>query len=367
VDERGCTLESLEMRTVFSGFFNNKRIVITGHTGFKGSWLCHVLSWLGAEVHGLALQPESMSHFNVAETETLIQHNLVDINDAAAIISAIKDLDPQLIIHLAAQPLVRLSYDDPLATLQTNIMGSANVMQAALLCERKPVVAMITSDKCYENKERDAGYSETEPMGGHDPYSASKGAAELVIQAFARSFFQPNQQSLLSLRGGNVIGGGDWAKDRIMTDIVNGLKDAKVPELRNPSATRPWQHVLDVINGYLSAILYVANQSAGTFESFNIGPMQENVANVGTLANKACQLWGGGIVPKVAVNVDQPHEARLLQLNISKALAMLDWKPKYDLDASLAQTISWYRAFQDGRAMPEFTLSQIEDFFVAEG
>lgn len=366
MDERGCTLENLEMRTVFSGVFNNKRIVVTGHTGFKGSWLCHVLSRLGAEVHGFALQPETKSHFNVAETEKLIHHSIVDINDAAAIIGAIKDVDPQVIIHLAAQPLVRLSYDDPLATMQTNIMGSANVMQAALLCKSKPVVAMITSDKCYENKERVAGYSETEPMGGHDPYSASKGAAELVIQAFARSFFQTRQQSLLSLRGGNVIGGGDWAKDRIMTDIVNALKDARSPELRNPSATRPWQHVLDVINGYLSAILYVANQPSGTFESFNIGPTHENVADVGTLASKACHLWGGDIVPKILGNAEQPREATFLQLNIAKALTTLDWNPRYDLDVAIAHTISWYKAFQDGRSMPEFTMSQIEDFFEAE-
>lgn len=349
-----------------SDFFSGKRIVLTGHTGFKGSWTSHVLAYFGAEVHGIALKQEDVSHFNAAGTSSLIQNNLIDINDASAIIAAIGRINPHVIIHLAAQPLVRRSYDDPLDTLQTNIIGSANVMQAAISCQSKPVVAMITSDKCYENREISMGYRESEPMGGHDPYSASKGAAELVIRGFARSFFCPRQQSILSLRGGNVIGGGDWAQDRIIPDIINALMLSKQPKLRNPIAIRPWQHVLDVVSGYLAAILYAAHQPSGSYECFNIGPMPENVTDVRTLADRACHLWGDGVFPTVCESAAQPHEAKLLQLDITKALTRLDWKPTYDFDAALAHTISWYKAHQDGQDMFEFTKSQIANFFRVE-
>lgn len=359
-------MESLEMSKAFSDFFSNKRIVLTGHTGFKGSWTSHVLAYLGAELHGIALKPEVVSHFNAAGTSSLIHNNLIDINDAEAIGSAIRHIKPHVIMHFAAQPLVRRSYDDPIDTLQTNIMGSANVMQAALSCQSKPIVAMITSDKCYENQEREIGYLEHEPMGGHDPYSASKGAAELVIQGFARSFFKPRQQSILSLRGGNVIGGGDWAQDRIIPDIVGALTRSQQPKLRNPSATRPWQHVLDVINGYLAAIRFIAYQPPGTYDCFNIGPMPENVMDVRTLAERACQLWGNGLLPSVVEDSRQPYEAKLLQLDITKALTQLDWVPLYGFDAALAHTMSWYRVHQDGQDMFEFTRTQIANFFHSE-
>ena len=355
------------MTKEFSGFFEHKRVLVTGHSGFKGSWLCHVLAYLGSEVHGIALEPEPRSHFVFSGTESLVDHNVIDINDSDRTIEAIRNINPDIIMHLAAQPLVRLSYEDPLGTLATNVIGSANVMEGALLCSSKPLVAMITSDKCYENQEQTAGYNEHEPMGGHDPYSASKGAAELVIRAFARSFFLPEKQSILALRGGNVIGGGDWAKDRIMTDIVDALMSNREPELRNPHATRPWQHVLDVVNGYLSAVKYMSDQPRGSYDCFNIGPMQENVADVLSLTTKACQSWGSGLGPKLVGNVGQPHEAKLLQLDISKALHDLDWVPKYGLDASLDQTMAWYRAHQAGEQMSKFTTSQIKKFFQISG
>ena len=220
---------------------------------------------------------------------------------------------------------------DPLGTLGTNVIGSANVMEGARQCPSKPLVAMITSDKCYENQERTSGYSEYEPMGGHDPYSASKGAAELVIRAFARSFFLPEKQSILALRGGNGIGGGDWAKDRIMTDIVDALMSNREPELRNPHATRPWQHVLDVVNGYLSAVKYMSDQPRGSYDCFNIGPMQENITDVLSLTTKACQSWGSGIGPKLLV-VGQPMSQASSWTY--QALHDLDWAPKYGLDQS---------------------------------
>ena len=355
------------MKKEFSGFFEGKRVLVTGHTGFKGSWLCHVLSYLGSEVHGIALNAEPKSHFVISGTESLVHHNVKDINHADDTIQTIQTINPDILIHLAAQPLVRLSYEDPLETLGTNVMGSANVMQGARRCAGKPLIAMITSDKCYENQEKTAGYNEHEPMGGHDPYSASKGAAELVIKAFARSFFLPEKQSIIALRGGNVIGGGDWAKDRIMTDIVDALMSNSQPELRNPYATRPWQHVLDAVNGYLAAVKFLSDQPQGTYDCFNIGPMQENVADVLSLATKACQSWGGHIVPKMIGNAGQPHEAMLLQLDISKALHDLEWVPQYGFDASLNRTIAWYSAYQSGKQMSEFTTSQIEEFFQTLG
>ncbi|MGB1095454.1 MAG: CDP-glucose 4,6-dehydratase [Paracoccaceae bacterium] len=351
------------MTKEFSGFFEHKCVLVTGHTGFKGSWLCHVLAYLGSEVHGIALDPEPRSHFVISGTESLVHHNVIDINDADRTTETIRTIDPEIILHLAAQPLVRLSYEDPLGTLGTNVIGSANVMEGALQCASKPLVAMITSDKCYENQEQIVGYSENEPMGGHDPYSASKGAAELIIKAFARSFFLPEKQSILALRGGNVIGGGDWAKDRIMTDIVDALMSNRQPELRNPYATRPWQHVLDVVNGYLSAVKYLSDQPQGTYDCFNIGPMQENVADVLSLAAKACQYWGTSIVPKLVGNARQPHEAKLLHLDISKALHDLRWAPKYGFDKSLEQTMAWYRAYKSGKQMSKFTTCQIQNFF----
>jgi len=356
-------MAGLEMKGGFSGFFERKRVLVTGHTGFKGSWLCHVLDCLGSEVYGIALDADPRSHFAVSGTERLVHHHVIDINNADHTIELIRTINPDIIVHLAAQALVRPSYEDPLGTIGTNVIGSANVMEGGRQCTNKPLIAMITSDKCYDNQERTAGYTEQDPMGGHDPYSASKGAAELLIKAFAKSFFIPERQSVLALRGGNVIGGGDWAKDRIITDVVEALMDSREPELRHPYAIRPWQHVLDVVNGYLSAVKFLSEQPRGTYDCFNIGPRQENVADVVSIATKACRLWGSGIGPKLVGNAGQPHEARLLQLDISKALSKLNWTPIYDLDTSLEETIAWYSAYQAGNQMSKFTTSQIEKFF----
>lgn len=344
-------------------FFRGKRIFLTGHTGFKGGWLCHVLHHLGADVIGLALEPEAKSFFNSCRTDKIIRHNIGDINDYKNLENILCDSKPDIVIHMAAQPLVRLSYEIPLATLQTNIIGTANVLIAAHACEIQPLVAIITSDKCYENIETDIPYTETDRMGGHDPYSASKGAAEIVTASLVKSFHKNNGQSVLSLRGGNVIGGGDWALDRIMTDMIEALSEKRAPIIRSPKALRAWQHVLDVLSGYLSAIMYLSQQTPGTFDQFNIGPLAQNEADVTKLANSVCNHWGGGIKPDLTPVQADLHEAKLLKLDISKALNKLEWLPKFGFEETVEQTVDWYKAENEGEDMTSFTKRQIYEYF----
>ena len=347
-------------------FLKGKSVFLTGHTGFKGSWLCHVLKTFGAEVTGFSLPAAGKCHFLSCETGTIVNHIIGDINSYTDLETAMVAADPDIVIHMAAQPLVRLSYERPLETMQTNIMGTANVLAAALKCDKKPVFACVTSDKCYENFEVDTPYKETDRIGGHDPYSASKGAAELVAASFAKSFYMKSNQSILTLRGGNVVGGGDWSKDRIMTDIVSALSSDTSPIIRNPSAIRPWQHVLDVLQGYLLAIEQVAGLPSCCFEQFNIGPEPQNEASVGALAVMACSAWGGDICPEICANEAELHEAKLLRLDVSKAAEILNWRPKYGLSATISKTIEWYRAESTGSSMSEFTEQQIVEYFYGE-
>lgn len=346
-----------------ANFLRGKSIFLTGHTGFKGSWLCHILKYFGADVTGFSLSAVENCHFRSCNTETIVNNVIGDINCYDDLETAMFAADPDIIIHMAAQPLVRLSYDQPLETMQTNIMGTANVLAVALKCHKKPLLACITSDKCYENLETNTFYKETDRMGGHDPYSASKGAAELVVSSFAKSFFAKNKQSLLTLRGGNVIGGGDWSADRIMTDIVNALSAQTPPIIRNPMSIRPWQHILDVLQGYLLAIENVAERQEACFEQFNIGPEVENEASVGTLAAMACSAWGSDINPEVLRNVTDVHEAKLLRLDVSKAAEVLKWRPKYGFEKTVLKTIEWYRTELSGKSMSSYTDRQIVDYF----
>lgn len=345
-------------------FFRGKRVFLTGHTGFKGGWLCHVLHHFGADVTGLALEPDTKSFFNSCHLDKIIRHNIGDINEYNNLEKILCRSKPDIIIHMAAQPLVRLSYETPLATLQTNIIGTANVLMAAQASGNQPLVAIITSDKCYENIETDVPYTEADRMGGHDPYSASKGAAEIVTASFANSFYKNNGQSLLSLRGGNVIGGGDWALDRIMTDLIKALLENSAPKIRSPKALRPWQHILDVLSGYLSAIMYLSQQAPGTFDQFNIGPLPQNEADVTKLANFVCDYWGGSIKPDLSSVQADFHEAKLLRLDISKALEKLDWSPKFGFEKTVQTTVDWYKAESEGENMTSFTKQQINDYFV---
>ena len=347
-----------------SKFLCGKKIFVTGHTGFKGSWLCFVLHKFGADVTGFSLQPEEKSLFQAANVASFVNHNIGDINTVGDLKTQLLLCEPDIVIHLAAQPLVRLSYELPLTTFQTNVMGTANLLHAANECPKKPIVAIITSDKCYENRETNRPYVETDPMGGHDPYSASKGAAELISRSFAKSFYLKNNQSIITLRGGNVIGGGDWSDDRIMTDLVAALRSNERPVLRSPKSIRPWQHILDVISGYLTAIQYASSQENATFEQFNIGPTSTNIASVCELATLVCNNWGNKLRPLYATESADLHEAKILKLDISKARQVLGWQPKYDLKETVSKTVAWYLSHEMGADMFEVTTHQVNDYFL---
>ena len=338
-------------------------VLITGHTGFKGSWLCHLLTQFGVHVVGFALEAEPKSHFVASGTNKLVHSHLGDINDFDHLSRVMNECMPHLVIHMAAQPLVLESYRTPVATFQTNVIGTANVLQAAFECKSEPIVAVITSDKCYENLEKADAFNEGDRMGGADPYSSSKGCAELVAASYGSSFFLGNGRKLLTLRGGNVLGGGDWAKDRIMTDIVTSLAADKRPSIRSPNSIRPWQHILDVLNGYMSAILHVRRQSGAVFDSFNIGPLKGNVESVATLSECACSCWGGELVPEYLAETDEVHEARILKLNIDKALRLLNWAPLLSFTETVSLTVDWYRAFYAGEDARVITQEQIDRYF----
>lgn len=343
--------------------FKNQRIFVTGHTGFKGSWLCHILYELGADVYGFSLPAKARSHYNSANTIDLLTHIEGDINNYTDIKREINFVKPDLVIHMAAQPLVRYSYSQPLETFQTNGIGTANLLNSCYECETIPHILIVTSDKCYENKERGNAFKESDPMGGKDPYSASKGVAELITASFAESFFIPAGKSISSVRGGNVLGGGDWSEDRIMTDIVESLSKEKAPTIRNPNAIRPWQHVLDVLFGYLAVINYSRDSIKPEFHSFNIGPYPENILNVLELTKKSCQIWGTNKDPIIKSNTSDYGEANFLKLDIQKALNLLEWEPRYSIEQTIEKTISWYKAENEGQEMSGFTKKQIQAYF----
>lgn len=345
-------------------FFSGKRVFLTGHTGFKGGWLCHVLHKFDANVTGFALEPEKRGIFRSCNTQAIINHNIGDVNDYDKVEKALFESEPDLVIHMAAQPLVTASYGMPLATFGTNILGTANVLMAAHNCQSRPIVAVVTSDKCYENFETTTPYKETDRMGGRDPYSASKGAAEIVTSSLAKSFLQQSAQSVLTLRGGNVIGGGDWAKDRIMTDMIEALLANRSPIIRSPQSIRPWQHVLDVLSGYLAAIVALDQLPAGSFDQYNIGPCSDNEANVSRLAGFVCDYWGSGVKPDMSTAKVDLHEAKILKLDIKKALDQLDWAPKFNFETTVKKTVDWYKAESKGEDMASFTLKQINNYFM---
>ena len=357
----------------FTTTFSGKRVFLTGHTGFKGSWLALWLARLGARVYGYALPPPTEpSNFVLSGVEKLVVgHTLADIRDARALTAALDAAQPDLIFHLAAQPLVRLSYEQPQETFDVNVMGTACLLDAVRGLRRPCAVVVVTSDKCYENVGHERGYCESDPMGGFDPYSASKGATELLVASYRRSFFHPERLAehgvrLATARAGNVIGGGDWARDRIVTDMVASLVAGTPIPVRNPHAVRPWQHVLEPLSGYLTlaAALLDANSVApglqpevagsspiphrsgdapATFcAGWNFGPVCGGEFTVGELAGAFVQAWGGGSWQDVS-QPGQPHEAAILRLNIDQAGRELGWHPRWDCAETVARTARWYR------------------------
>jgi CDP-glucose 4,6-dehydratase len=341
-------------------FWHGKRVFLTGHTGFKGGWLALWLSAMGARVHGFALaSPTQPNLFEAARIEGAVQHEIGDIRDAAALGASLRRGAPDIVIHMAAQPLVLRSYEQPVETYATNVMGTVHLLEAARACGTALTTLIVTSDKCYENRDIIWGYREHDRMGGHDPYSSSKGCAELVTAAYAGSFFAG--RALGSVRAGNVIGGGDWARDRLMTDLIAALLAGRAPILRAPGAVRPWQHVLDPLAGYLVAIESLAAQPRAG-EAWNFGPDPGGDVTVGELADRVCTLWGGDIRPVVESSPAGGKEAGLLTLDSTKARRDLGWRPRWPIDRALAETVRWYRAWREGADMRALTLGQIADY-----
>jgi len=349
------------MELIEKNFWQGKRVFITGHTGFKGSWLSLWLSSLGTQVKGYALTPPtSPSLFNEARVNLIIDSQIGDIRDQEALHESMTSFNPDVLIHMAAQPLVRYSYDAPIETYEVNVIGTAKVLEVARSCPSLKVIVNITTDKCYENDERLQGYKEDDPMGGHDPYSSSKGCAELVTSAYRRSFFQDQGVSLASVRAGNVIGGGDWADDRLIPDILRSFEKNKPVVIRNPKATRPWQHVLEPLSGYLVLAQKMYNDHREYAEGWNFGPNEEDVKPVDWILNKMISKW-----PDSSWELDDdshPHEAGFLKLDISKAESKLGWKPVWELSHTIDKIISWHKAWLDKEDMQAVCLAEIEEY-----
>lgn len=349
---------------MFSGIYRGRRVLVTGHTGFKGSWLCEWLLDLGAQVSGYALAPETdPALFTLlGHHQRLHSSRIGDVRSASAVLAAVKEIRPEIIFHLAAQPLVRLSYREPAATWETNVQGTINVLEAARAVPGVTACVVVTSDKCYENREQVWGYRENDPMGGHDPYSSSKGAAELAVASWRRSFFQdPSSCRLASGRAGNVIGGGDWAAERLVVDCIKAIAAGRPLALRHPLATRPWQHVLEPLSGYLHLAAKLCAQGGERFaEGWNFGPADASVTTVEHLARRLIHAWGAGKLE--ASQGNHLHEAGLLKLDVSKARAQLAWHGIWDVDRTIDETVAWYRAHISGADVCTLTRKQIADY-----
>lgn len=339
--------------------YKDKKIFLTGHTGFKGGWLALWLKSLGADVLGYSLEPNTNpSLFEVCQIDKQIKSVFGNILDVEKLEKTIKDFNPDMVFHLAAQPLVRLSYSEPVETYKTNVIGTLNVLESARKCSNVKVFVNVTTDKCYENKEVQRGYKEDEPMGGHDMYSSSKGCVEIMSASFRRSFLQgAKPYAMATARAGNVIGGGDWALDRLIPDCVKFINENKPIEIRNPVAVRPWQHVLEPLSGYLTLGEKLFEDGEKYAQGFNFGPNEDSVLTVADVAQRVVSFYGKGEV--VVHKKDDLHEANLLMLNIEKAKKVLSWTPTYNADEAIRETVEWYKRFYSGEKMLDFTFEQI--------
>jgi CDP-glucose 4,6-dehydratase len=345
-------------------FWRGKRVLVTGHTGFKGSWLSLWLQSVGAEVIGYSLPtPTTPSLYEAARVAKGMTSIHGDVRELDPLVETIKKERPEIVFHLAAQPLVRLSYEHPVETFMTNAIGTANVLEATRTTEGVRAAVMITTDKCYENKEWVWGYREHEPLGGHDPYSSSKACAELVTAAYRSSYFSKSGVAVASARAGNVIGGGDWAADRLVPDIMKAAEKNISVAIRNPAAVRPWQHVLEPLHGYLMLAEKLWDEGQKYAEPWNFGPRESDFATVGEVTEKLIRLWGDGACWE-AVPSTGPHEAHLLMLDSAKARTQLGWIPKLNLAACLEWVVRWYKANKGGEDMRKVTTAQIADYQV---
>ncbi|MDO9384691.1 MAG: CDP-glucose 4,6-dehydratase [Hyphomicrobiaceae bacterium] len=350
--------------------WRGRKVFVTGHTGFKGTWLCHWLHRLGCEIHGFALSPPSEPNmFSVTHVPSLLASDArVDLRDAGAVASAVHTAAPQVVFHLAAQSLVREGYRDPLDTFATNVSGTANVLEAARQTPSVRAVVIVTTDKVYENREWLHPYREADPLGGYDPYSASKAAAEIVTASYRSSYFgKPDSAQIATARAGNVIGGGDWAKDRLIPDCLAAFAAGKPVQLRYPNSVRPWQHVLEPLSGYIALAEKLLDETVTGFDrAWNFGPDAAGDAEVGAVAKLAGKMWGPAADVQFDVTDGQlPHEAGLLRLDSTLARVSLHWTPRWNLRTAIEQTIAWQRAWHRGDDMTAVTGAQIEAYSAA--
>lgn len=351
--------------TVDHLFWHGKRVLLTGHTGFKGSWLSIWLQSMGVQLQGLALSPPTNpSLFEVAKVAGGMESMIGDIRDYQTVLKVVDRFKPEVVIHMAAQPLVRYSYKNPIETYATNVMGTVHLLEAIRQVGSAKAIVNVTTDKCYENKEWVWGYREDEPMGGYDPYSSSKGCSELVTSAYRRSYFNESKNAIASARAGNVIGGGDWAEDRLIPDILRAFESGEPVVIRNPSSVRPWQHVLEPLSGYLvlAQQLWVAPEKFS--QAWNFGPREEDAKPVDWIVDKLAQRWGN----KASWSIDastHPHEAGYLKLDISKAATLLGWKPRWNLDEALEKIVEWSTEVRNSKDPQKVCLDQIEMYLKA--
>jgi len=342
--------------------FKGKKVFITGHTGFKGTWLTTILKKLGANILGYSLELEKNSHFELLNLENEIQHVIGDIRDQKKLSDTLMRFEPEFVFHLAAQAIVKQSYNEPVETFSTNIMGSVNLLEAVKNCESVRSLVYITSDKCYENVEWEWGYRENDRLGGYDPYSASKAAAEVVFSSYLRSFFDSKiNLGAASVRAGNVIGGGDYSDNRIIPDCIRAINSNTPITLRNPLATRPWQHVLEPLSGYLKLAVELYNSPKKYTGSWNFGPSTIETRTVEEVAKIVINHFEKGEI--ITENIQTHHEAQLLQLNCDRANQILKWYPRWDVDQTLFETVSWYQKVNDGDNPYETTMNQIIKYF----
>lgn len=356
------------MDKLYNGLFKKKKVLITGHTGFKGSWLTLILHQIGVDGYGYALDPPTNpSLYKEAHLDEIVKSTIGDIRDFQKLKATIDQIKPEIIIHMAAQPLVRASYKDPIETYSTNVMGTVNLFEAIRQTKGVKVVINVTTDKCYENREWHWGYRENEPMGGYDPYSNSKGCSELVTSSFRNSFFNPKEYNkhgvaLASARAGNVIGGGDWAEDRLIPDFLRAITKGEKLLIRSPFAIRPWQHVLEPLNGYLTLAAKLYEEGPRYAEAWNFGPEDNDAQDVEWITKKICEYWGENASYQIDTN-PQPHEANYLKLDCSKVKAELNWQPKWNIDKALKSIVEWNKSWLSGDNAKQICFNQINDYF----
>jgi len=362
---RQGAMEALAMSSgaLDAAAWRGRRVLVTGHTGFKGAWLCLWLARLGARVTGFALAPEGRPNlFELAAVGNQVQSTIGDLRDAGALARALREAQPEVVFHLAAQSLVRRSYAEPVQTFETNVMGTVNLLEAVRQVRSVRAVVVVTSDKCYENRGIARGYVEDDPLGGHDPYSASKGCAEIVAASYRRSFFhEPGMPAIASARAGNVIGGGDWSQDRLLPDLIRAFESGRPALIRNPAAIRPFQHVLEPLAGYLQLAAALLSERAAQARGWNFGPDAASTATVGAVADAAAAAWGGGAA-WTTDGSEHPHEAAVLMLDASAARQRLHWTPRLSLARAVADTIDWHRQLGAGADAARLCLRQVDAY-----